>query len=63
MFAMTRTGLRPGPVPVLFQMGGGGVGATQVSKTFLIQASKADLEGARWSLLALATDLPLFGPG
>lgn len=61
MFAVTRTGLRPGPVLVLFQMGGGG--GAQVSETFLIQASKADLEGARWSLLALVTGLPLFGPG
>lgn len=31
--------------------------------TFLIQASKADVEAARWAPLALAADLSLFGQG
>lgn len=62
-----RTRLRRDPISVV----SGGV-TTRVSKkqdrstrwaTFLVQASKADLDGAQWSLLALATELPLFGEG
>lgn len=55
--------------PVLFQMGGVTSQAPEKQDgprcraTFLIQASQADVEGARWSSLALAADLSLFGQG
>lgn len=51
-------GPRRHPIPVLFQMGG-------VVWSYIPhpKAPKADGGGARWSSLALATDLALFGQG